>query len=671
LNESNTGQPPSMLVPPHNIDAEQAVLGALMLAPEKLTDLTLSDSDFYRRDHQLIFRAIQDTAERGHSFDPVTLGEWFDQQGQSEAVGHGAYLVELYSTTPSAANIDGYAEIVRTLSVKRQLIELGTDMVNRGFNCAEPAEIISDGMSALALVATRAAPSDTEPLDLFGDQPFPTLEKEWLPPTIATYAYDQAEIIGMAPEMIAMAALTAAAAACHDNIVLKPKGNEGWTVRACLWTMIIAPPGSTKSQAVKLPLRPLRAIEADMGSDYDSKMFEYEKASKVAKAKEKALIAAEAKGTQVGYEEPLQHPEKPPHKRVIVNDVTTEKLGELLVDNPRGLLYYSDEMAVWFGSHDAYAKGGTGKDRGYALRARDGGPETVDRIGRGTIRIPNFSYSLIGTTQPGKIREATAKMADDGLLQRFIVVEVPNKAHYGDEDRQENVVARKTYEKTIEGMWARVPPDGQQCVVTLSPEADAIRRDFHRWVVKVSSTEGLPDMFRASVSKWKSLWPELALTYHAYGCSGSGKWPSEMQVSRVTAQRVTSLLKRFLLPHALRFFTDTVAHADKGYAMAQKVASMVLARGLLRITNRELQRYVQPWKVASEWEKTAMINMLKEAGWLLGADTRRATGADSGWAVNPRVHILFGQRAAMERAKRAETAEAIQALRDAAAGRES
>ena len=143
-----------------------------------------------------------------------------------------------------------------------------------------------------------------------------------------------------------------------------------------------------------------------------------------------------------------------------------------------------------------------------------------------------------------------------------------------------------------------------------------------------------------------------------------------MQVGRVTAQRVTSLLKRFLLPHALRFFTDTVSNSDKVYAMAQKVASMTLARGLLRLTNRELQRYVQPWKVASEWEKTAMVNMLKEAGWLLGADSRRATGADSGWAVNPRVHILFGQRAAIERAKRAETAAAIQALRDAAAGRD-
>ena len=93
----------------------------------------LNEQDFYRRDHQLIFRAIRELAERNKPFDAVTLGEWFESQGLAEQVAGGAYLVELASTTPSAANIRAYAEIVRDKAILRQLIEVGTGIVNDGF----------------------------------------------------------------------------------------------------------------------------------------------------------------------------------------------------------------------------------------------------------------------------------------------------------------------------------------------------------------------------------------------------------------------------------------------------------------------------------------------------------------------------------------------------------
>jgi len=122
-------------VPPQSIEAEQAVLGGLMLAPDafdRIADL-LTDNDFYRRDHQLIYRAIRELAERSRPYDAVTLGEWFESQGLAEQVAGGAYLVELASTTPSAANITAYAEIVRDKAVLRQLIDVGTNIVNDGF----------------------------------------------------------------------------------------------------------------------------------------------------------------------------------------------------------------------------------------------------------------------------------------------------------------------------------------------------------------------------------------------------------------------------------------------------------------------------------------------------------------------------------------------------------
>src|SRR5690606_11477616 len=122
-------------VPPHSVEAEQAVLGGLMLAPEAYDSVgdILVEGDFYRRDHLLIYRAIRELAEKSRPFDAVTLGEWFDSQGFSEQIGGGAYLVELATTTPSAANIRAYAEIVRDKAVLRQLIEIGTGIVNDGF----------------------------------------------------------------------------------------------------------------------------------------------------------------------------------------------------------------------------------------------------------------------------------------------------------------------------------------------------------------------------------------------------------------------------------------------------------------------------------------------------------------------------------------------------------
>ncbi len=125
----------ALRVPPQSVEAEQAVLGGLMLAPDSLDRVGdfLTEHDFYRRDHRLIYRGIRELSEKNKPFDAVTLGEWFEANGLGEQIGGTGYLVELASTTPSAANIRAYAEIVREKSVLRQLIEAGTEIVNDGF----------------------------------------------------------------------------------------------------------------------------------------------------------------------------------------------------------------------------------------------------------------------------------------------------------------------------------------------------------------------------------------------------------------------------------------------------------------------------------------------------------------------------------------------------------
>jgi len=125
----------NLKVPPHSIEAEQAVIGGLLLdnrAWEKIAD-RLAEKDFYRHDHRMIFRAIASLETKNQPFDVVTLSEWLAQNDELADAGGLAYLGRLAKDTPSAANIVAYADIVRERSVLRQLISVGTDIASSGY----------------------------------------------------------------------------------------------------------------------------------------------------------------------------------------------------------------------------------------------------------------------------------------------------------------------------------------------------------------------------------------------------------------------------------------------------------------------------------------------------------------------------------------------------------
>jgi replicative DNA helicase len=126
----------ALRVPPHSIEAEQSVLGGLMLdnsSWDKVGD-EVAEGDFYRRDHRFIFRAIKTLAEEGSPFDVVTLAEWLDKNGELENVGGINYMGTLVGNTPSAANIKSYAKIVRERSVLRQLIQVSNDIADSAYH---------------------------------------------------------------------------------------------------------------------------------------------------------------------------------------------------------------------------------------------------------------------------------------------------------------------------------------------------------------------------------------------------------------------------------------------------------------------------------------------------------------------------------------------------------
>ncbi|NLO80013.1 MAG: replicative DNA helicase [Xanthomonadaceae bacterium] len=149
----------ALRVPPHSVEAEQAVLGGLMLdnrAWEQVADI-LSEEDFYRRDHRILFRAIKQLAEAEQPIDVVTLSELLREQDQLDDVGGLAYLGALARDTPSAANIRAYADIVRERSVLRQLIQVGTEIVATGFEPGgrDSAELLDYAESLIFKIAEQ------------------------------------------------------------------------------------------------------------------------------------------------------------------------------------------------------------------------------------------------------------------------------------------------------------------------------------------------------------------------------------------------------------------------------------------------------------------------------------------------------------------------------------
>ena len=119
----------NLKVPPQSEDAEVSVLGGLMLvkdAWEKVADL-INEEDFYRHDHQLIFKSIKALNVENKPCDLITVTEWLKTHQIIEEAGGEIYLTELATSVPGAANIKAYAEIVREKSVLRQLVQIGNN----------------------------------------------------------------------------------------------------------------------------------------------------------------------------------------------------------------------------------------------------------------------------------------------------------------------------------------------------------------------------------------------------------------------------------------------------------------------------------------------------------------------------------------------------------------
>ncbi len=157
---------PAPKQPPHSMEAEQSVLGGLLLDNEAWFDIVekLAEDDFYSHDHKLIYRAIGEVVSQNKPCDFVTLSEHLRHQAKLDEAGGIAYLGMLAADTPSAANVRAYADIVRERSVLRSLIAAGNHIADLGYrpDGREPAELVDSAEQQVFRIRERGARAKSE-----------------------------------------------------------------------------------------------------------------------------------------------------------------------------------------------------------------------------------------------------------------------------------------------------------------------------------------------------------------------------------------------------------------------------------------------------------------------------------------------------------------------------
>src|SRR5690606_36652214 len=152
-------------LPPHDIAAEQSVLGGMMLSADTIAEVSrlLKADDFYRPAHQAIYQATLSLFEAGEPADAVTVAAELERRGELRRVGGAPYLHTLIATVPTAANAGYYAEIVAEKAILRRLVEAGTRIVQLGYSGAEGAdvnEVVDRAQSSVYEVTERRMSED-------------------------------------------------------------------------------------------------------------------------------------------------------------------------------------------------------------------------------------------------------------------------------------------------------------------------------------------------------------------------------------------------------------------------------------------------------------------------------------------------------------------------------
>ncbi|MCO7596612.1 MULTISPECIES: YfjI family protein [Pseudomonas] len=378
---------------------------------------------------------------------------------------------------------------------------------------------------------------------------------ELLPAVLQEYVRDVAERTQCPPDFVGVALVVAVSAVVGRKFTIHPKQHDDWTVVPNQWGVIIGRPSAMKTPALKQALRPLDALETRERNRHSMALEDYRTNSelldierKAAKSKATKLIGS---GDKPGAREELTKVSSdvlpPVQRRYTVNDSTVEKLGELLNENPNGLLLVRDELGGWLAtiqSEDGSVA------RAFYLECFDGnGSFTYDRIGRGTLFIESCCLSLIGGIQPSRIASlvnaAISGEVDDGLIQRLQLAVYPDDIReWRLIDRWPNQAAAEHVEQIINHLDQL--PSEPRAALRFSPEAQEIFNAWYTHHMQQSRSEELHPALQSHYLKMPQTIAGLALLFELV--EGGQKAVGTESTSRAINWA------SYLMSHALRLY---------------------------------------------------------------------------------------------------------------------
>src|SRR5215208_1689563 len=298
-----------------------------------------------------------------------------------------------------------------------------------------------------------------------GLPPVATLELDMVPEPLRGWLVDVSERMQIPLDFVAATAIVVAGFLIGRKLGIYPKRYDDWLVVPNLWGALVGRPSLMKSPALAEVMKPLLRLVAEAYEDFEKATLSYEIDVMIAEAAKDALKAklknaakeAASSGNRSKLEEIARRsqdtevPEEPILKRYKTEDATVEKISEILLENPMGILNHRDELSGWLYNLEKQGREG---DRAFYLESWNGtGSFDVDRIGRGSLHIPALCLSILGGIQPGPLStyvyQATrGEKGDDGLLQRFQVLVWPDSpASWRNVDRWPDTEAKnRAYE---------------------------------------------------------------------------------------------------------------------------------------------------------------------------------------------------------------------------------
>lgn len=469
-----------------------------------------------------------------------------------------------------------------------------------------------------------------------------------LPGGLSDWVSDTAYRLQCPPDYPAVGLLVSLSAVIGGRLSIRPKQLDNWTVTPNLWGMIIGRPSTLKSPAMAAALAPLNALEREAHAKFQADLVNYE-VQMAAHAVTVGNTKNQGRGKNGRGQPPgvlatnlaavmQQRPAQPVHMRYVVNDVTVEKLGEILADNPNGVLMFRDELKGFLAELDGEENA---TKRAFALQAWSGdGGYNFDRIGRGHVRIQRAILSVLGTTQPGVIEaylDAAMRggIGDDGLIQRFQLAVYPEEPDTSTlVDKLPDLPAANFVFSLFKRLAQLDPPSvGAQCdnigaadgqwYLRFSGKA---QQHFDNWYPKL--TRLMHRTGHAAVAshygKYRSLVPSLALIFHlAEGRSGP---VDEAALCRAIGWAM------FLKQHAEKIYHYSIrSDARAACALGDAIKEGKLADGF---TLREVRRKCWTGLTTQSLCQQA-VEILTEHSWLFAERSESNGKTVERFRINP------------------------------------